>query len=159
MLSNTDPNSVRAGQIIYMAGMGTQEGFLICFSILVATFHRRMLQRQNTRSTDWRWLIYLIEADIILITLRIVYHLVQFATGVDSPVAHEESLFYVLDALPMFVAIALFDIYHPGRALVGPESEFPKRTRAEKKEERRQEKEARQQRKMEKRGKLPPAEV
>jgi hypothetical protein len=34
---------------------------------------------------------------------------------------------YVFDEMPMFFALAVFNIYHPGRVLVGPESEYPKR--------------------------------
>jgi hypothetical protein len=34
---------------------------------------------------------------------------------------------YVLDATPMFLAVVLLNIFHPGRVLVGPESKFPSR--------------------------------
>ena len=41
---------------------------------------------------------------------------------------------YVLDALPMALALFVMVVCHPGRTLVGPESEFPKSpTRKEKK--------------------------
>ena len=41
---------------------------------------------------------------------------------------------YVLDALPMALALFAMAICHPGRSLVGPDSEFPKSpTRKEKK--------------------------
>ena len=41
---------------------------------------------------------------------------------------------YVLDALPMALALFVMAICHPGRSLVGPDSEFPKSpTRKEKK--------------------------
>lgn len=45
---------------------------------------------------------------------------------------HEAPL-YVLEALPMFIACVIMNIWHPGRYLVGPESEFPRLSRAEKK--------------------------
>ena len=32
----------------------------------------------------------------------------------------------------MILALTAFHIYHPGKVLVGPESEFPKRTKLEK---------------------------
>jgi len=40
---------------------------------------------------------------------------------------------YCLDALPMALALYLLSLVHPARTLVGPDSEFPKLTRAEKK--------------------------
>ncbi len=44
----------------------------------------------------------------------------------------------------------LMNVTHPGRSLVGPESEFPKKKRQEKKEEKRRKKEAKKAAKEEK---------
>ena len=53
------------------------------------------------------------------------------------------SEYYVLmlDALPMLIALVLLVVTHPGMVLIGPESEFPKLTRAEKKALKKQKKE------------------
>ena len=134
--SNSDPDTVEVGIRIYMAGMGLQQAFLIIFAALLILFHRRALSIENSRPTEWRWLLYLVYAAVALITVRIIFRLAEFAAGRDGPIAHTESYFYVFDALPMLTAIAMFNVYHPGRALVGPESEFPKKTKAEKKEDR-----------------------
>lgn len=40
---------------------------------------------------------------------------------------------YCLDALPMCLSLLVMAIGHPGRTLVGPDSEFPHLTRKEKK--------------------------
>jgi hypothetical protein len=34
----------------------------------------------------------------------------------------------------MFLALLVFHIYHPGKVLVGPESEYPKMTKEEKRQ-------------------------
>jgi hypothetical protein len=39
---------------------------------------------------------------------------------------------YVFDEMPMFLVLVLFHIYHPGYALVGPESNYPTLTKEEK---------------------------
>lgn len=44
-----------------------------------------------------------------------------------------EAFVYVLDATPMFLALLLLSTVHPGRVLVGPDSEFPRQSRKEKK--------------------------
>lgn len=65
-----------------------------------------------------------------------------------------EAYIYVLDALPMFFAILLLNIFHPGRVLVGPESEFPKLSRKQKKalkEEKKKEEKARKKAEKERR--------
>lgn len=46
---------------------------------------------------------------------------------------HEAPL-YTLEALPMFAALVLWNVSHPGRVLVGPNSEFPKREKKQKEE-------------------------
>jgi hypothetical protein len=44
-----------------------------------------------------------------------------------------EAPFYTLEALPMFAALLLWNIFHPGQVLVGPDSEFPKKVKKSKK--------------------------
>lgn len=44
-----------------------------------------------------------------------------------------EAYVYCLDATPMFLALLMLGVMHPGRVLVGPESEFPQLSRKEKK--------------------------
>ena len=68
--------------------------------------------------------------------IRIIYRLVEFSHGTKSndPIRNHEVYMYVLDALPMALALFVMVVCHPGRTLVGPESEFPKSpTRKEKK--------------------------
>ena len=62
-----------------------------------------------------------------------IYRLAEYSNGVESYAPEHEWLFYVFDAAPMLSALTLLNAFHPGRFLVGPESEFPSYTRAEKK--------------------------
>ena len=72
--------------------------------------------------------------------IRIIYRLVEYAGGFDSYIPNHEWLPYVFDAVPMLTALLLLNVFHVGKYLVGPESEFPKFTRAEKKARKQQEK-------------------
>lgn len=51
----------------------------------------------------------------------------------------------------MFIALALLNVVHPGRVLQGPESEFPRVSRAEKKRLKREKKQLKRERKEAKR--------
>lgn len=84
--------------------------------------------------------------------MRIIYRLVEYAAGTSNsnPLPNHEVYMYVLDALPMCIAIYLVSITHPGQSLVGPESEFPKLTRKQKKEAKLAKKEAERAEKEEK---------
>ncbi len=61
--------------------------------------------------------------------------MVEFARGItpSNPIPFHEAYTYALDAFPMMIAILVLIIWHPGRTLLGPESEFPHLSRKAKK--------------------------
>jgi len=72
-----------------------------------------------------------------------MFRIVEFAKGFgpENPIPFHEEYIYALDCLPIMVALVILAIWHPGRYL-GPESEFPKISRKEKKAMKMAEKEA-----------------
>jgi len=58
---------------------------------------------------------------------RIIFRLVQFCSKKGSPfsnyIDHHEFFVYVFDAIPMFFALVLMNIWHPGKVLKGKTSE------------------------------------
>lgn len=156
--------SLMMGIHIYMGGIGFQEFCILLFTAIAIKFlvEMRALGATNqildARPDNWRKLLFVLYAVLVLITVRIVYRLIEFAAGLDpdkNPLPYHEAYFMVLDALPMFVACALLNFVHPGMVLQGEGSEFPKGpSRKEKKEAKRVKKEEKkakkQRRKMEK---------
>jgi hypothetical protein len=134
MLSSTDASTVNNGKLIYMAGLGVQEACFTGFLALAILFWHRMKKQGNRRQSNWHHLLFVIYAEYILITIRVIFRIVEYSGGYDGPIPHNEGLFYALDPLMMVAAIGMFSVYHPGRVLVGPESEFVKLTKAEKRE-------------------------
>ena len=69
---------------------------------------------------------------------RIIFRLVEFAPGGegDNPLLASELYPLLLDALPMALALVALNLMHPGFVLRGPESEFPKLSKDEKKHRR-----------------------
>lgn len=98
------------------------------------------LEAADPGTRPWRPLLYTEYAGCFLITLRIIYRLIEYSKGPDSPLAKAEAAFYVLDGVPMVVAMALFNYFHPGRYLVGPDSEFPKKEKKKKKKKKKSKK-------------------
>lgn len=62
-----------------------------------------------------------------------------------------EAYIYCLDATPMFLALLLLSVMHPGRVLVGPGSEFPRFSWKEKKMSKREKKTLKREKKEAKR--------
>jgi hypothetical protein len=62
---------------------------------------------------------------------------VEFAdtdTAGTSPLTINEAPFYCLECLPMFLAMVIWNIWHPGRYLQGDDSDFPKKVKMSRKE-------------------------
>lgn len=85
--------------------------------------------------------------------IRIIFRLVEFTGGVSpetNPIPFHEEYIYALDCFPMMVALLILAIFHPGRYLVGPDSEFVRLSRKEKKAAKQAKKEAKRQAKEQK---------
>lgn len=71
--------------------------------------------------------------------VRIIFRIGQYAQGTSAtnPVLTHEAYEYVFDAVPMFLALAALNVFHPGHILQDPESKFQRLSRADKREQRR----------------------
>ncbi|TVY67364.1 Protein RTM1 [Lachnellula suecica] len=140
ILSGTDvkQSTLELGIHIYMGGIGLQQFFIVVFTGLAVKFHREMLQLDKSGvilRQGWKKLLYALYASLALISIRIIYRLIEYAPGINAnnPLPSHEAFFYCLDALPMLFAVTVLCFIHPGHVLIGPESEFPKVTRKQKK--------------------------
>lgn len=125
--------SQKKGLNIYMGGIGTQEGFIVLFLGLVVTFHRNQLQAErlgrlaDDKKGGWRWMIYALYGCLLAITIRIIYRLVEFSGGLDASntLPSNERVLYVLESTPMWFAIFVWNIVHPGRFIHGADAKMP----------------------------------
>lgn len=101
---------------------------------------------------------FLMEADFFFPSLfapfqvRIVFRLIEFGPGLNSSNKYISNELYplLLDAMPMTLALILLNVMHPGLVLKGPDGEFPRVSRKEKKALKRERKEEKRRRKEEK---------
>ncbi|EER37127.1 RTA1 domain-containing protein [Histoplasma capsulatum var. duboisii H88] len=147
LMSSDSSNVAKMGVNIYMGGIGLQEFFIIMFLFLAGRFQYLMnkIEVYQPQHLPWRRLLYTLYVVLLLITIRIIYRLIEFSKGMETGLATNEKAFYLLEAVPMFLGFVLFNIVHPSIALVGPESEFPKKDKKEikrKKAEKKAEKKA-----------------
>ncbi|KAH8730727.1 RTA1 like protein-domain-containing protein [Phaeosphaeriaceae sp. PMI808] len=155
-------NSAKAmdvGKKLYMVGVGVQELFILLFTALIVKFHRDALgfERQGLLHSGkgsklWKWLTYALYSALLLITMRIIFRLVEFSGGMDpatNQIPFKEGYALGLDAFPMVLAILVLAVLHPGLVLRGEESEFPSRKvrKAEKKAKKLEKKEEKRARK------------
>lgn len=127
---------IRTGLNIYLGGMALQQFFIVVFLGLMIAFQRQCSRHQVLAARPaWRPLLFGLYGVLVCITVRIIFRIAEFAGGVtpDNPVPFHEEYSYALDCFPMMVALLILAILHPGRYLLGPESEFPRLSRKEKK--------------------------
>ncbi|KAF2178362.1 RTA1-domain-containing protein [Zopfia rhizophila CBS 207.26] len=157
MLSpGASPSVQQTGKDIYMSGVGIQESFIVLFTALIVRFQIEYSRMENAGTVQadkkWKWMTYALYAVLMLITVRIIFRLVEFSAGVEqsNPLPYHEVYALVLDAFPMLLAIIILSVIHPGIVLKGPESEFPSRKerRAEKKAKKAEKKARKAEKKM-----------
>jgi hypothetical protein len=126
-------DSQKKGLSIYMGGIGMQEGFIVLFSGLVIKFHRDQLQAKRDRRltadkiAGWRSLVWALYGCLLAITIRIIYRLAEFSAGLgaSNPLPSNEPVLYVLESTPMWLAILVWNIVHPGRFIHGKDAKMP----------------------------------
>jgi hypothetical protein len=127
------PEAVMKGIHIYMGGIGLQEFFIVVFFGLAIKFHIEMLKLERTGvlqgkpKAKWRWMIFALYGSLIAITVRIIFRLAEFSAGKDmsNPLPYHEVYAYGFDGVPIFFAIIVWNLVHPGRILRGPDSVMP----------------------------------
>ena len=107
------PESQKKGLDLYMGGIGMQEGFIALFFGLAVKFHRDQLRAERSgilradKIAGWRQLVWALYLCLLAITVRIVYRLVEFSSGLgpSNPLPSNEPLLYVLESAPMWLSI------------------------------------------------------
>ncbi|KAM0350152.1 hypothetical protein ACHAPU_003316 [Fusarium lateritium] len=117
---------------IYMGGIGLQEFFILIFVVLCVLFQKKMreMRQQDVKAfftSDWGMLLCTLYFSLTMISVRIIYRLIEFSGGMgqDNALVTHEIYFYILEAAPMFLALLAFNIVHPGRIMTGPHSGMP----------------------------------
>ncbi|KAJ5895003.1 hypothetical protein N7495_006694 [Penicillium taxi] len=145
-----DVKVVMNGLHLYMGGIGLQEAFIICFTVMTIHFHRRLIHMENIAATfkltqspfPWRWLFYTIYFALVMITVRIIFRISQYGQGTSTSnqVLTNEAYEYVFDATPMLLALIALNVLNPGQILQGEDAKFEKLSRGEKKQRKMMEK-------------------
>ena len=121
-----DPDLPMLGIHVYMGGIGFQQLCIFIFLALAIRFHKklRLLPSSAERSTGLL-LLYVEYSVLLLITVRIIFRLIEYSNGIESTIPKQEAYQYVFDSTLMLIASVLFNIFHPGRLMPGKEANLP----------------------------------
>lgn len=126
-------STIQLGLHIYMGGIGIQEFFILCFLLLSIQFYRQMLRIEaqgmlsEEKRRSWRGLLYCLYFSLLAITVRIIYRLIEFTSGVglNNPITTHEWFMYAFDAFPMLLAGGVWCFCYPGKTIRGPDAKLP----------------------------------
>jgi len=121
MEASDDANMTTANHIILL-GLGIQLIFFFFFIFLTFVFHSRTRDWDvKANEGDWKRLLHVLEASSVLIFIRSIYRIIQFAQGFDGYLISHEVFLYLFDSLLML--ILLFSFVHPGTVFEEQEPE------------------------------------
>lgn len=122
------PDTIMMGIHIYMGGIGFQQLCIFAFLALAVRLHKKMLlQPASSERSRGLLLLYIEYAVVGLITIRIIFRLIEYSAGFKSTIPKHEAYQYVFDSAVMLVALVLYNIFHPGRMMPGKDSNLPSR--------------------------------
>lgn len=115
------------GSNVVIGGLVVQLLFFGFFVVVAAVFHVRInkfpttnsaSERQMTRNLGWKqrnWATVLIALYVvsILILIRSIFRLIEYKYGFDGYIMTHEAFSYIFDALIMFIAMVVMNLYHP----------------------------------------------
>jgi hypothetical protein len=83
----------------------------------------RITRKPTTRSyavlVPWQIFLYILYASSLLIMIRSLYRMVEYAMGMDGPLMKSEGYFLGLDTVLMLIVVILYAWFHPSRIISG----------------------------------------
>ncbi|CAG9952351.1 unnamed protein product [Clonostachys rosea f. rosea IK726] len=113
------------GENIIMGGLFIQIIFFGFFIVVTYIFHRRIVLSPTPTSRSigipWRRFLYVMYAASVLIMVRSIFRVAEYAGGYSGPLQSSEAYIYIFDATLMFIVAALFGVWHPGSMMTAKE--------------------------------------
>jgi hypothetical protein len=114
------PDMANLGQKIMLVGLFCQLLFFSLFLAISLVFWKRMQSSAKLYTTPtygkhtWKSLMKLLFGAAVIIILRCVYRIVEFAQGNSGYLASHEIYMYIFDAVPMCIVQLMFHFVHAG---------------------------------------------
>ncbi|KAH7162030.1 RTA1 like protein-domain-containing protein [Dactylonectria estremocensis] len=118
MVANADSkDGLDKGQNIILVGLAIQIIFFGLFIAVISFFHLRIVRQPTTASFEttlpWKRYIFVLYAASLLIMVRSIFRVAEFAGGATSSLQTKEAYLYCLDSTLMLICALLFNIQHP----------------------------------------------
>ncbi|KAH6716695.1 RTA1 like protein-domain-containing protein [Leptodontidium sp. MPI-SDFR-AT-0119] len=120
--NNWEGDLVKIGEDVLIAGLAVQVFSLIVFLTVLSQFQRLAGKGQKEcAGREWRVVVRAVWISCLLILVRSIYRLIEFALGIFGYPFTHEWMFYVFESVPMVPAIVVFCVWHPAAYFGGRE--------------------------------------
>jgi magnesium-transporting ATPase (P-type) len=119
-------SAMTTGEHITIGGLAVQLVFFTVFIVASSIFHYRIRKSPTekslgrSRSATWEVVMIGLYVASILILIRSIFRLIEYAQGNDGYLISHEVFMYVFDATLMFFAMVAMSIFHPSKVLARP---------------------------------------
>ncbi|KAM6521626.1 hypothetical protein FSOLCH5_006382 [Fusarium solani] len=124
MAGADDKDGVDLGQNVVLIGLGIQIAFFAGFIIVISIFHYRILLQPTKTSQEtllpWSQYILVLYFVSLLIMIRSIFRVAEFAAGQTSVLQTSEAYLYCLDTMLMFFVCIVFNVRHPSQVVQNP---------------------------------------
>ncbi|KAI3286475.1 hypothetical protein DTO002I6_8146 [Penicillium roqueforti] len=123
-------SSMTTGEHITIGGLAVQLVFFSVFIIAATIFHYRIRKTPTEKSsknisslsrvpqiTTWEVALTGLYVASILILIRSIFRLIEYAQGNSGYLISHEAFLYVFDSTLMFVTMVVMSIFHPSKVL------------------------------------------
>ncbi|KAJ7794147.1 RTA1 like protein-domain-containing protein [Mycena olivaceomarginata] len=126
-LANLGTKIALIGLVLQALSFGLFTVILVVFARRVSEHYPELWRPKRSRPfkvfsrqpiDDWRILVYIMCATCVGILIRSVFRVAEFAGGYNGTIATHEAYFYAFDTLPLWIAMSLYAVVWPARALM-----------------------------------------
>ncbi|KAJ5744477.1 RTA-like protein [Penicillium manginii] len=127
MMAIKDTHTRETGSNIVIGGLVVQLLFFGFFVVTAAVFHMRinrqptaksqsdrdMTRSQGLRQRNWVTVLLALYIVSVLILIRCIFRLIEYKGGFNGYLMTHEVYMYIFDAVLMFIAMVVMNVYHP----------------------------------------------
>ncbi|GMF71739.1 unnamed protein product [Aspergillus oryzae] len=122
-------SAMNTGENVTIAGLCVQLVFFSVFIIVATIFHYRIRKNPTSRSAGtsifprhwreatWETVMLGLYGASVLILIRSIFRLIEYAQGNDGYLISHEVFMYVFDATLMFITMVGMSLFHPSKVL------------------------------------------
>ncbi|KLO17823.1 RTA1-domain-containing protein [Schizopora paradoxa] len=116
--ASSKPDTAQLGTRVVLVGLILQLISYMFFIFLVAYLHRRIVSSSPPhpiRQEPAFFVVWLVYFSSVFIMIRGIYRTIEFSQGHGGFLITHEIYFYLFDALPLFLATAIYVFFWPGK--------------------------------------------